>query len=80
MMIDTKKLAKLVCRNTEVMAEIKVCMAIGDFISSNMDRCKEERNFCELQVWIDALRDITNKLNILHEEYSKITEELEKMS
>ena len=46
-MIDTKKIEELISRKTELVAETGVYIAIGDFISSNMDRCKNERKYSE---------------------------------
>ena len=46
-MIDTKKIEELISRKTELLAETAVYIAIGDFISSNMDRCKNERKYSE---------------------------------
>ena len=36
-MIDAKKVEELKSRKTELLAETKIYIVIGDFISSNMD-------------------------------------------
>lgn len=79
MMIDAKKFEELTCRMTEIKAEANVCMTIGDFISANMERCRADRNLYELQAWIDALREITDKLNALDNELVFVTDQLKKM-
>ena len=78
-MIDTKKVEELISRKTELLAETEVYIAIGDFISSNMDRCKNERNYSEWQAWIDALNDVTAKLKNLDSELGDILKQLEEM-
>ena len=79
MMIDTKKLEELISRSTEVAAEIKVCTTMGDFMTANMERCKADRNFCEWQAWIDALREIVAKMNTLAEEYHELDRQIKEM-
>lgn len=79
-MIDAKKVEELISRKTEVLAETEVYIAIGDFISSNMDRCKNERNYSEWQAWIDALNDVTAKLKNLDENLKDILKQLKEMS
>ena len=78
-MIDAKKVEKLISRKTELLAETEVYIAIGDFISSNMDRCKNERNYSEWQAWIDALNDVTAKLKDLDSELGDILKQLKEM-
>ena len=78
-MIDAKKVGELISRKTELIAETEVYIAIGDFISSNMDRCKNERNYFEWQAWIDALNDITAKLKNLDEKHKDILKQLKEM-
>ena len=78
-MIDAKKVEELISRKTELLAETEVYIAIGDFISSNMDRCKNERNYSEWQAWIDALNDVTAKLKIFDSELGDILKQLEEM-
>lgn len=78
-MIDAKKVEELISRKTELLAETEVYIAIGDFISSNMDRCKNERNYSEWQAWIDALNDVTAKLKNLDSELGDILKQLEQM-
>ena len=46
-MIDAKKVEELISRKTELLAETEVYITIGDFISSNMDRCKNEQNYSQ---------------------------------
>lgn len=79
MMIDTKKLEKLISRSTEVNAEIKVRVTMGDFITANMERCKADRNLCEWQAWIDALKEVTNELNVLVEECRELDRQIKRM-
>ena len=78
-MIDTKKVEELISRKTELLAETEVYIAIGDFIRSNMDRCKNERNYSEWQTWIDALNDVTAKLKDLNSELGDILKQLKEM-
>ena len=78
-MIDAKKVEELISRKTKLLAETEVYIAIGDFISSNMDRCKNERNYSEWQAWIDALNDVTAKLKILDENLKDILQQLKEM-
>ena len=79
-MIDAKKVEELISRKTELLAETEVYIAIGDFISSNMDRCKNERNYFEWQAWIDALNDVTAKLKNLDEKHKDVLKQLKEMS
>ena len=78
-MIDAKKVEELISRKTELLAETEVYIAIGDFISSNMDRCKNERNYSEWQAWINALNDVTAKLKNLDSELADILKQLKEM-
>ena len=78
-MIDAKKIEELISRKTELLAEIEVYIAIGDFISSNMDRCQNERNYSEWQAWIDALNEVTAKLKNLDGELVDILKQLKEM-
>ena len=78
-MIDAKNVEELVSRKTELLAETNVYIAIGDFISSNMDRCKNERNYYEWQAWIDALNDVNMKLKKINDEMEDIAEQLDRM-
>ena len=78
-MIDAKKIEELISRKTELVAETGVYIAIGDFISSNMDRCKNERKYSEWQAWIDALNDVTAKLKNLDSELGDILKQLKEI-
>ena len=78
-MIDAKKVEELISRKTELLAETEVYIAIGDFISSNMDRCKNERKYSEWQAWIDALNDVTAKLKNLDSELGDILKQLKEI-
>ena len=78
-MIDAKNVEELVSRKTELLAETNVYIAIGDFISSNTDRCKNERNYSEWQAWIDALNDVNMKLKKINDEMEDIAEQLDRM-
>ena len=78
-MIDAKNVEELVSRKTELLAETNVYIAIGDFISSNMDRCKNERNYYEWQAWINALNDVTAKLKNLDSELGDILKQLKEI-
>ena len=78
-MIDAKKIEELISRKTELVAETGVYIAIGDFISSNMDRCKNERKYSEWKAWIDALNEVTAKLNNLDDEFVDILKQLKEM-
>ena len=78
-MIDAKKIEELISRKTELLAETVVYIAIGDFISSNMDRCKNERNYYEWQAWINALNDVTAKLKNLDSELGDILKQLKEI-
>ena len=78
-MIDAKKIEELISRKTELLAETGVYIAIGDFINSNMDRCKNERKYSEWQAWIDALNDVTAKLKVLDENLKDILTQLKEI-
>lgn len=78
-MIDAKKVEELISRKTELLAETNVYFAIGDFISSNIDRCKNERNYSEWQAWINALDEVTAKLKNLDSELGDILKQLKEM-
>lgn len=78
-MIDAKKVEELISRKTELLAETEVYITIGDFISSNMDRCKNERKYSEWQAWIDALNEVTAKLKNLDSELADILKQLKEM-
>ena len=78
-MIDAKKVGELISRKTELIAETEVYIAIGDFISSNMDRFKIERNYFEWQAGIDALNDVTAKLKNLDEKHKDVLKQLKEM-
>ena len=78
-MIDAKKIEELISRKTELVAETGVYIAIGDFISSNMDRCKNERKYSEWRAWIDALNDVTAKLKVLDENLKDILTQLKEI-
>lgn len=78
-MIDAKKIEELISRKTKLLAETDVYITIGDFISSNMNRCKNERNYSEWQAWIDALNEVTAKLKNLEGEITDILKQLKEM-
>lgn len=78
-MIDAKKIEELISRKTELLAETDVYIAIGDFISSNINRCKNERNYFELVAWINALNDVTAKLKNLDGELADILTQLKEI-
>ena len=78
-MIDAKKVEELISRKTELLAETDVYITIGYFIISNMDRCKNERNYSEWQAWINALNEVTAKLKNLDGELADILKQLEQM-
>ena len=79
-MIDAKKVEELISRKTGLLAETEVYITIGEFISSNMDRCKNERNYSEWQAWIDALNEVTAKLKNLDSELVDVLNQLKEMS
>ena len=78
-MIDAKKIEELISRKTELLAETDVYIAIGDFISSNINRCKNERNYFELVAWINALNDVRAKLKSLDGELADILTQLKEI-
>ena len=78
-MIDAKKIEELISRKTELLAETDVYIAIGDFISSNTNRCKNEWNYSELVAWINALNDVAAKLKNLDSELEDILKQLKEM-
>ena len=78
-MIDAKKVGELISRKTELIAETEVYIAIGDFISSNMDRCKNERNYLEWQAWIDELNDVTAKHKKKKKKHKDVLKQLKEM-
>ena len=78
-MIDAKKVEELISRKTELLAETAVCISIGVFISSNINRCKNERNYSELVAWINAMNDAIAKLKNLDDELADILKQLKEM-
>ena len=78
-MIDAKKIEELISRKTELLAETEVYIAIGDFISSNTNRCKNEWNYSELVAWINALNDVMAKLKNIDSELEDILKQLKEM-
>ena len=78
-MIDAKKVEELISKKTELLAETDVYIATGDFISSNINRCKNERNYFELVAWINALNDVTSKLKNLDGELEGILKQLKEI-
>ena len=78
-MIDAKKIEELISRKTELLAETDVYIAIGDFISSNINRCKNEWSYSELVAWINALKDVSTKLKNLDDELADILKQLKEM-
>ena len=74
-----KKIEELISRKTELVAETGIYIAIGDCISSNMDRCKNERNYFEWQARIDPLTDVTAKLKNLHQKHKAVLKQLKQM-
>ena len=78
-MIDAKKVEELISRKTELLAETDVYISIGDFISSNTNRCKNERSYSELVAWINALKDVSTKLKNLDGELADILKQLKEM-
>ena len=78
-MVDAKKVEELISRKTELLAETDVYIAIGDFISSNTNRCKNEWNYSELVAWINALNDVTAKLKNIDSELGDILKQLKEM-
>ena len=78
-MVDAKKVEELISRKTELLAETDVYISIGDFISSNIIRCKNERNYSELVAWINALNDVTAKLKNLDGELADILTQLKEI-
>ena len=78
-MIDAKEIEELISRKTELVGETGVYISIVDFISSNMDRCKNERKYSEWQAWIDALNDVTAKLKVLDENLKDILTQLKEI-
>ena len=74
-----KKVEELISRKTELLAETDVYILIGDFISSYINSCKNERNYSELVPWINALNDVTAKLKNLDGELADILKQLKEM-
>ena len=78
-MIDAKKFEELISRKTELLAETDAYISIGDFISSNINRCKNEWNYSELVAWTNALNDVAAKLKNLDGELEDILKQLKEM-
>lgn len=75
-MIDINLLEKLMCERAEIKAEIKVESTIFEFAKVNSDRCKDERNFMEMQAWHDVMRTVCDKLLELAAKYDKVVKQI----
>lgn len=71
-MIDAKQWEETVGRMAEIDAEFEVWDAIGDFINTNADICKHERNFTKLQGWINARESVIAKMKCISSEYEEL--------
>lgn len=78
-MIDTKKFEELCGKRTELSAEVKVNQQLAEFIESNRQRCLAERNFYDLAVWRNYLKEVEAKLAAANEERSKVQSEIDQM-
>ena len=78
-MIDAKKVEELISKKTELIAETEVYITIGDFISSNMDRCKNEQNYSEWWAWRDALDEVTSRLSTINSNLAEVREQITEM-
>lgn len=79
MMIDTKKLEELISKGNELSAACEVRSSIGDFITVNIERCKRERNYLELQAWAEALDKTVAELAVLTDELRAVNEQIQQM-
>ena len=70
-MIDINKQDRL-------MAEHRVCAALGTFINENATRCIKEHNTAECKVWIEAFESITGWLDRISNEYDNLINEVKK--
>lgn len=78
-MIDIKKYEELVSKSAEKKADSKILVTMGSFIKVNMETCKLERNYQELDAWTRALNDVTAKLKKTNDEMEVIAEQLGRM-
>lgn len=78
-MIDTKLYEELMSKRTELRAEVKVCNAMWDFMHANAIRCMNERNFAEADVWTNAMKSVTARLEVISKEYDILIEQIKSM-
>ncbi len=78
-MIDIKKYEELVSKSAEKKADSKILVTMGSFIKVNMETCRLERNYQELDAWIRALNDVNVKLKKINDEMEDIAEQLDRM-
>ena len=78
-MIDIKKYEELVSKSAEKKADSKILVTMGSFIKVNMETCRLERNYQELDAWTRALNDVNMKLKKINDEMEGIAEQLDRM-
>ena len=78
-MIDIKKYEELVSKSAEKKADSKILVTMGSFIKVNMETCRLERNYQELDGGSRALNDVNMKLKKIDDEMEDIAEQLDKM-
>ena len=78
-MIDIKKYEELVSKSAEKKADSKILVTMGSFIKVNMETCRLERNYQELDAWTHALNDVNVKLKKINDEMEDIAEQLDRM-
>ena len=79
LMIDTKAFMEVCQKRTDLMAQIHVQQTLANVALAGMERCKQDRNFSQMQAWHDAAQIINAKLLALTEELKDVTRQMEAM-
>ena len=78
-MINTELWANMTSKRVELAADYQVYRAMGDFILANAERCKQEKDYCGMKAWLDAMKDVNAKLEKVAKEYGEVVDQLAAM-
>lgn len=79
MMIDTKAFMEVCQKRTELFAQVHVHQTLLKITVENAEKCRLERNFSQMQAWVDTGRELNAKLITLTEELRDVTRLMESM-